>query len=575
MAPAGTVEDVSTEPRPAPTDPEAFDVWAREAVDSWQRSTVHREVERLWADPASTVHQRALAAVWGAPLGPASEAEMAELLRDDSLDPVIRARLQAALASVEITADPPEAVRLVEEALAAMSDPSVPIRTRLGVWLTASEVNVRANRPAEAMRVLQDAGEAIKADEETPMWAYLAIDAERLAILAGTGNRLDQVVASAEKVAQAALKLQPTPTVLDVAVKMGGLLAGVGASDLAERYITPVVKVTTGQPEARGVRFQALLVLADVLFTTGKVDEALAAQRDAIATVEPGGDSPMLGWAHRGAAMQLRSAERYQESAEAFATAAEVYDRIDRPYDAAALRLEQATSLLHGDDPEAARQITEAVETASEGLPEERRDAIEMRIHQVLAHIATYQHELEVAAEHWLEVADRATKVGISPMEAVLAAAQLFAADDDIDEANAQFVRAELLAADAKDPSQATAMVMRVRAEALRDAGHAQDAAELARVAANHARTSGDEAQAIYLSVIAADSLHAAGDSASATDLYDDTLEAAEAASMPSLKGAVHAGYAKVLRELGRAEEAAEHERAADRLGGGRPAGES
>jgi tetratricopeptide (TPR) repeat protein len=100
---------------------------------------------------------------------------------------------------------------------------------------------------------------------------------------------------------------------------------------------------------------------------------------------------------------------------------------------------------------------------------------------------------------------------------------------------------------------------MRARVDVLRDADRWDEAAELARVAANLARTSGDEAQAIYLSVVAADSLHRSGSSAAAVQLYEDTLGAARDANLPQLEGAVHAGLADVLRDLGRTEEADAH----------------
>jgi hypothetical protein len=315
------------------------------------------------------------------------------------------------------------------------------------------------------------------------------------------------------------------------------------------------------------VRFQALLVQADALFAAEGAEAAMVAQRAAIAAIEPLGDTPMLGWARRGLAVQLRSIDRHGESAAEFALAADVFSRAGMGYDASALRLEQASSLLHDDAPDPARALVDDVATAADDLPEDRQRAVQMRVHQVLAEIDAYEGALESAAENWLEVAALAGTIGVSPLEAILTAAQLFAADDDIDEANAQFGRAELAAADEPDPAQATAMVMRIRAEALRDAGHADEAAEMARVAANHARTAGDEAQAIYLSVIAADSLHAAGESQAAVQLYEETLAAASAAAMPALRGAVHAGFANLLRDLGRGEAADEHDRLAGQAG--------
>ena len=70
---------------------------------------------------------------------------------------------------------------------------------------------------------------------------------------------------------------------------------------------------------------------------------------------------------------------------------------------------------------------------------------------------------------------------------------------------------------------------------------------------------------------MAADSLHAAGESVAAVQLYDDTLQAARDAGMRELEGAVHAGYAAVLRDIGRTDEADAHEAEAQARNPGAP----
>jgi tetratricopeptide (TPR) repeat protein len=558
---------VPDEPTSAPLDPNAFDAWAREAADSWQRTRVFDEVARRWADPEASADQRALAAVWGAPGGLASIDDLTALVDDPAVDDVLRARLRATLAVSTVDADPDGAMAL---ALAAVEGSAgAPIRTRLGIWLTAGEVHQRANRPDVAMRLLGDAGEAVKNDPDAPAWAFVAIDAERLGIAAPRSQNRAQFAASVEKVADAARALPPTPTVVDVLVKLGTLLSALGAAPRAEIYMEAVLAATVDVPEARAARFRALLVLADARFAVGEGDAAREAQREAIATIEPLGASPMLGWARRGLAVQLRADDRHAESVEEFEAAAEAYFEIGAPADAAMLRVEAAAALLQASDSEAAHSRVNDVLESLDDLADEQRIGVEVRANEVLAQVATTEGDLETAAEHWLEVADLASRIELSPLDAILAAAQLFAADGDLDESTAQFFRAELAAADERDPARASARVMRIRAETLRDAGHPEEAAEMARIAANHARAGGDEAQAVYLAVIAADSMHAAGDSAAAVQLYTETLAGEHIAAMPALQGAVHAGFAKLLHDLGRHAEAEVHDAEAARLGVG------
>lgn len=563
------------EPAPAPADNDAFDEWARAASDGWQRSQVYAEATRRWSDPSLPLEHRALAAAWASPVGIPPVAELGPLADEPGLDAVLQARLRTALAAAVVGDDPAAASALMAQAVDAVSDPEVPIRTRLSVWLAASEVAVRTNRPADAVQILDAAGPAVKADATSPPWAVLAIDAERLSILALRSTDHKHLAGAANTIAEAARAVPPTPTAVDVIVRMGGLLARLGAARLAETHMEAVLQITEGLDETVGVRYQAHSVLAEVLFGLEGPEAAMAAQRQAIATVEPLGDTPMLAAAHRGLAMHLGALDRHGDAAAEFGAGAEVFQRLGMPYEAAALRYDRAAALLHDGEPAAARELAEQVSDDTEALPDDRRAPLEMRYHEVMAQVAAYDGELEQAADHWLEVADVAGRVGVSPLEAMLTAAQLFAASDDMDEAEAQFGRAELRAADEPDPAQATAMVMRLRAEALRDAGRAGDAAELARVAANHARTAGDEAQAIYLSVIAADSLHADGQSPAAVQLYGEILAAAREAGMPALEGVVHAAYAELLRGMGRVAEADEHDRLAVSLGAGPDTGGS
>lgn len=558
---------MSTEPTPAPADPDAFDEWARQATDAWQRVRVYEEVERRLADPSTTVSGRAMAAVWGAPVGMPPVEELSRLADDQDMDDVLRARVKATLASASVQSDPDEAVRLVEEVLPVASDASVHVRTRLSLWFTAGEVYGRLGRPADAMAVLDTAAEQLGEAGSIPGWALPAVDIERAAIGLRAGADPEQVGPAVEQVAAMAGNLPATPTSVDVVIKAAGILTGLGAIKRAEAHYEKVIDQTSEITEAQGARYQALTGLADARMRIDGPEAAMEVQRQAIAAVEPLGDSPMLAWARRGLAGQMLATDEFRAAADEFAEAAAVYARIGMDVDAGALRLEQAGALVHADEPDAARVLADEVAAAAEELSEPQSLALEMRLHHVYAQLSAYEGELEDAADHWLEVADRATRSGASPLEAQLAAAQLFAAADDMDEAAAQFARAELSAAEADDPAAATALVMRTHAETLREAGRADEAAEMARIAANHARSSGDEAQAIYLTVVAADSLHAAGESQAAVHLYEDTLRIAEAAGMPSLLGAVHAAFANLLRDLGRSADAAEQEAKAAALG--------
>lgn len=555
---------------PAPDDAEGFDAWARRGHDGWQRTVVLDEARRRWADETRPVADRLLAGVWGSPVGAPPASELRSLLDDPGVDAVLRARAEAAIALERATPRSEEAVALIRQAVGALGD-DVPIRTRLSVWLTAAQVYARVGNVPEALQLLATAGELVRADDTAPAWALVAIDAERLNLMAPRVPDRQQFAASVDQVAAAASALPPTPIAVDVVVKMSALLCALGAARRAERYAERVVALTGRVPEAVGARFQAQMVLADALLAAEGPESALVAQQAAIDTMAPLGPSPMLGWAHRGLAVHLRTLDRHAEAADAFGRASDTYREAGILADAAALRLEQAEALLHADRAEEATALAQGVLDGLDDVPEANRAVVALQANRVQALLAAAEGDLDGAAEHWLEVAELAPTVGRSDLEARLTAAQLYAADGDDAEADAQFLRAELSAAEEPDPARATATVMRVRAEVLRDAGRPEEAAEVARLAANHARTGGDEAQAVYLSVIAADSLHAAGESGAAVQLYEETIAAAAAAELRELQGAVHAGLAVVLRDLGRTGEAAIHEAEAQTRNPGAP----
>lgn len=554
---------------PAPEGPEEFDQWARAGFDAWQRSAVVEEAGRRWADPDRSAADRLLAGIWGAAAASPPAAALEPLLTEVD-DEVLRARALAVLALDKVATDTAAAISLVDQAEQALGS-DVDVRTRLAVWFAASEVHARAGDIAGAVEVLDRAGAAAVAEPEAPAWAPVAIDAERVALLAPRIGDRNQVAGAADKVAAAAAALPPSPTSIEVLIKICGMLAALGAAGLAERYAEQVLSITESIPEAIGARFQAHLVLADALLGVEGPAAAMEPQQAAVDLMEPLGPSPMLGWARKGMAGFLRALDRHDDAAAQFALAAEAYRGAGITGEAAAMVLEQAEDLLYADRVEEAAALVDEVVTSVDSMPEPLRAGVMLQAHRVQAHLAATEGNLDAAAEHWLEVADLAPSLGLSDLEARLTAAQLYVVEGDDAEADAQFLRAELTAAESPDPARATAMVMRVRAEALRDSGRAEDAAEVARLAANHARTSGDEAQAIYLSVVAADSLHQAGDSAAAVQIYEESLEAAQAAGFNDLKGAVHAGFAQVLRDLGRSEEATGHEAEARRLNPGAP----
>ncbi len=435
-------------------------------------------------------------------------------------------------------------------------DGAVDLRTRLSLWLGAADVYARAGRVEEAMGVLNVAGQVVRDAADAPRWAPPAIDVERLSLAARFGQDPEQMARSGHQIATVASDLPPTPNAVATVLRAAAVLLALGAAKPAEEHLERVLEATDAFDEAWGPRCQASVGLAEARLRIDGPEAAMEVQERAIAAIEPRGDTPMLVWARQGLAAQLLAADRFVDAAESFLGASEVCARLGLHADAASLRLEQAAALVQGDDPDGGEAVAEAVAEAIGDLPEEQRPPLEMRLHQVHAQVEAYRGDLDAAAEHWLEVADRASRTGVSPLEAQLNAAQLYAAADDMEEAAVHFARAELAAADADDPAKASAVVMRTHAEALRQAGRADEAVELARVAANHARAAGDEAQAVYLSVIAADSMHAAGDSAAALQAYTETITAARGTGMGPLEGAVRAAMAKVLRDLGRVEEA-------------------
>ncbi len=557
--------DPTTVPGPAPQDNEGFDAWARAGHDNWQRAAVMDAARSRWEDAKRPVPERLLAGIWGSRAGAPPALDLLELLAEPDLDPDLVARAHVAVALDLAGFQSEDSISHAERALALAND-QIPIRSRVSVWLDVAQAYARAGRVPDALKVLADAAEAVAAADDVPAWAQAVVDAERLAMMAPAVRDRKQFAIAVDKVAAVATALPPTPPAIEVVAKMAALLSALGVINRAETYAEHVVSATAPIPQAAGMAFEAQMVLADCQERTEGPEAALAARRAAIATIEPLGASPGLGWAMRTVGVSLKTLDRHDEAAEALGAAADIYLSMGARVEGLVLRLEQSESLVEADQLDQARDLVKSVQNGLEDLPATERPRVEYQMYRVMAHIAATDGDLDTAAEHWLEVADLSPKVGRPDLEARLTAAQLYATDGDFDESEAQFLRAELTAAEAPEPARVIATVMRVRAETLRDTGRPEEAAEAARLAANHARTSGDEPQAIVMEAIAADSVHAAGDSAAAVQLYENLLVAAAEAKQPELAGAIHFGLAKVLKELGRTEEAMAHEAEAREL---------
>ncbi|MEO6627424.1 MAG: hypothetical protein ABIP03_02525, partial [Aquihabitans sp.] len=322
---------------PAPTDSDGFDAWARLGNDTWRRNEVTTEAQRRWADPATSTADRALAGLWAYPAGNPGIAELTALVDDPAVGPVLRGRLEVLAAIELVDSRPEEAVITANRALSALADNAAPTRTRIGVWLSGSEVLARTGRPDLAMELLTQAGTEVGAAADAPAWGGLVIEAEKLGILAPIADDPRAVASAAHAVAKEATAIEPSPPALDVIVKMSGVLVATGAGAAADPLLEYVLEQLEGVPEAFGLRFQALMVLADVRFALDGPDGAIEVQRQAIDTVAPLGDTPMLGWSRRGLAFQLRAADRLGEAAAEFGEAAAVLDRAGQGTDAGAM----------------------------------------------------------------------------------------------------------------------------------------------------------------------------------------------------------------------------------------------
>lgn len=551
---------------PAPADSDGFDAWARLGNDTWRRDEVTREAQRRWADPTISTADRALAGLWAYPAGNPTVADLTELVDDPALDPVLRGRLQILAAIELIDSRPEEAVITANRALAAVADNVAPTRTRIGVWLSGAEVLARTGRPDLAMELLTQASTTVGTAADAPAWGRMVIEAEKLGILAPAAEDAKAVASAAHAVASEATTIEPSPPAFDVIVKMSGILAATGGGVAADPLLEYVLDHLEAVPEALGLRFQALMVLADVRFAHDGIDAAIEVQRRAIDTVAPLGDTPMLGWARRGLAFQLRAADRLGESAEQFGDAAAVLDRAGQNTDAGAMRLERATTELLNDSPDQAETIALDVLASLDEFEDPGRQVLELHATQILAQVATYQEMPGQAADRWLHVAELAQAVGASPLEARIAAAQLLAASGDLDASMALFDRAEMDASDASEPALAISAVLGQRAEVLHDAERFHDAAEMARVAANHARTGGDERQAVWLTLFAGEALLSAGEAGAAEPILRDALDQADTAGLTDLRATTHGHLADALTALGRDDEAKMHSDASEKF---------
>ena len=372
---------------PAPADRDGFDAWARLGNDTWRRDEVTREAQRRWADPTTSTADRALAGLWAYPAGNPTVAELAALADDPDLGSVLRARLEILAAIELIDSRPEEAVITANRALAAVAENAAPTRTRIGVWLSGSEVLARTGRPDLAMELLTQAGNAVGTAGDGPAWGRLVIEAEKLGILAPAADDARAVASAAHAVASEASTIEPSPPAFDVIVKMSAIMAATGAGAAADPLLEYVLDQLEEVPEAFGLRFQALMVLADVRFAHDGPDAAIEVQRQAIDTVAPLGDTPMLGWSRRGLAFQLRAADRLGEAAEEFGAAAAVLDRAGQGTDAGAMRLERATTELLNDLPEPAETLALDVLASLGDFEDPGRQILELHATQILAQV--------------------------------------------------------------------------------------------------------------------------------------------------------------------------------------------
>lgn len=553
---------------PVPADAEAFDAWARDELDRWRLPRVRQVAAAIWEDPASHPSWRAVAGIWlGGEDGPATPEELLAAAEVPGLPPFFSARLRAVAAGEVRATDPERARTLVDGAVAEVRDPAVDQRSRLAVLRTAAEIALRSGRLVDAVAVLDEARQVLGDEAAAPNREAIVVAAVQLDVIGAAlaherrqpaGERQPERITAlaqaclhqARATAALAAAAPDVPAVISIRIGVARVLGDLGVIAEAEPLLASVDVATEGIDEALALRFQALLALADCRLDGAGPEAALEVQQRAIEAVRPLGATPMLAWAQRGLALQLRAAGRHEEAGPAFEAAVALMEQVGQPVDALQLRMEQARGLAEaGEDATEGRTaeaaaLVDRVLVGLDDLDPEARAQLEPGARDLAGRLASARLDHDAAIEHWLRLVDLAPTVGISVADPRSAAALEMARSGEVEEAELLFGQAEVDAADGPEPEYHLALVMGRRARVQHRAGEHEDAAELLRIAVNHARVAEDPVLVGRLSLQLAEAHEAHGQRQAAVDVLLDARAEGQAAGQDDLVAAADARLA-------------------------------
>lgn len=390
-----------------PDDPVAFGDWARGRLAAWDSASVASASASLLVDDEADPALRAAAASWSAGFGEVPD-DLRALVYEPTIPTAIRAQLAIDLANHVPLEGDESLLELASELLADDGGLAEEDRARLiprlgSTLLHRGDVAAATELSSQAMalheRVGQPAEGALRVQR-------LAFDLARAEV-----EQPEDLLASAREVAEVSRSLLPTSWAAVALLDAAAVALDAGASDEAATWATAADEAMVGFHEATSLRLRAALLLSDIAGSEGRLDDAISAQRSAVELARDLGDFP-LGWSRRGLGHLLRAVGRHDEAVVQYAEAADLLRRAGAVVEAAVLELDRAEVEVGLREPDRAeRLVAQVLESAA--VDEDEGGRLRMRALELSARARGQRGDPRGAADRWIELAGLEEEPGV------------------------------------------------------------------------------------------------------------------------------------------------------------------
>jgi tetratricopeptide (TPR) repeat protein len=541
--------------RRPPDDPVAFGDWARGRLAAWDSASVAAASSILLVDDEADPALRAAAASWCAGFGEVPD-DVRALVYEPTIPTAIRAQLAIDLADhAPVEGDGP-LLELASELLADDGGLTEEDRARLiprlgSTLLHRGDVAAASELSSQAMTLHERVG----------LPAEGALRVQRLAfdLARAEVEQPGDLLPVARDVAEVSRPLLPTSWAAVALLDAAAVAVDAGASDEAARWATAADEAMVGFHEATSLRLRAALLLSDIAGSEGRFDDAISVQRSAVELARELGDFP-LGWSRRGLGHLFRAVGRHDEAVVQYAEAADLLRRAGAVVEAAGLELDRAEVELGLREPDRAERLVAQV-LESSAVDDDEGGRLRRRALELSARARAQRGDPRGAADRWIELAELEEEPGVAAWcrsVAAIEVARLGAEGADEVVALAGAAIEELERSD--DAFQVPAVHERV-GRAYATLGRFGDGSVHAGRARAAAEDLGLSALVVELRCFEADLLWD-------RDLLDDarthllaTLPMLEEPDLSGLIRAVRGRLSGICTDLGRIDEADEHDR--------------